>query len=159
VPTPGTITVVVVPASSNPQPMPSEDTLRLVAKWLDGHRLVTSELYVTGPHYREVSIRAKVIAEPSASSGQLEQTLRNRLLAYFHPLSGGSDGDGWDFGGTIYFSETYRQILTTPGVLRIESGAVTTFLDGQSQPVGTDIDLEPDELVYSLSHDITVSYE
>jgi Baseplate J-like protein len=159
VPMPGMITVVVVPESTTAQPQPSEDTLRLVANWFDGHRLVTSELFVTGPRYREVSIRARVIAKPSASSGEVELALRSRLLAYFHPLSGGSDGTGWNFGGTIYFSETYRQILTTPGVLRIESGAVTTFVDGVNQPPGTDVDLEPDELVYSLSHEVTVSYE
>lgn len=159
VPTPGTVTVVVVPESTSSKPQPSEETLRLVAQHLDAHRLIASELYVTGPRYRKVSIRAKVIASPSSSSGEVQRALEKRLLDYFHPLRGGSEGSGWDFGGTIYFSETYRQILTTDGVLRIDSGEVKTYLDDKEQPSGKDIDLEPDELVYSTKHDITVSYE
>jgi predicted phage baseplate assembly protein len=159
VPMPGTVTVVVVPESDDTRPQPSEETLRLVAQYLDQHRLVASELFVTGPRYRKVSVRAKVIASPASSSGEVQRALETRLLDFFHPLHGGPDGQGWEFGGTIYFSETYRQILTTAGVLRIDSGEVTTYLDDKEQPSGKDIDLEPDQLAYSIRHEITVSYE
>ena len=156
-PVPGVVTVVVVPQSTSPRPQPSEETLRLVAQYLDRHRLITTELYVTGPRYREVSVRAKVIASPSAGSGEVQRSLEQRLLEYYHPILGGADRKGWSFGRTVYFSETYRQILTTPGVLRID-GQVTTYLDGK-QYEGKDIELEPDELVWSRAHDIRVSYE
>ena len=66
---------------------------------------------------------------------------------------------GWDFGGKIYFSETFRQILETDGVLRIVPGSVKTFVDGMEQPPCTDIDLEPDEIIFSTGHNIQVSYE
>jgi hypothetical protein len=157
-PIPGTVTVVVVPQSTDPKPMPSDGTLALVGRWLDQHRLLTSELFVARPHYREVHIKAHVIAMPTASSGKLQEALKARLLAYFHPLTGGPEGKGWDFGGTIYFSETYRQILTTPGVLNIDTGSVRTYVGEAQQPPCQDIELEPDELVYSLDHEIRVTY-
>lgn len=158
-PVPGTVTVVVVPQSlTSPNPTPSEGTLEVVAQWLDQYRLLTTELFVAPPRYRQVTIQAQVIAAPTADAGIVEAEVEKRLLTYFHPLKGGPSGEGWDFGGALYFSETYRQILDTPGVLRVVTGSLKTFVDGELQPASSDVTLQPDELAYSLSHDITVSY-
>jgi predicted phage baseplate assembly protein len=158
VPVPGAVTVVVVPRSTDAMPMPTAGTLSLVAQWLDQHRLLTAELFVAPPRYREVSIAASVIAAPTADAGIVQAAVLARLTAYFHPLTGGHDGNGWDFGGTLYFSETYRQILDLPGVSLIVTGSLKTYVDGVLQPPATDVVLQPDELVYSRDHAITVSY-
>jgi len=160
IPVPGVITVVVVPEALPDEfkPMPSEDTLKLVGQWLNQHRLITTELYVAAPKYREVEIEARVIAQPTANSGQVAEALQKMLLDYFHPLRGGANGTGWDFGASISFAETYRRILNTPGVARLEAGAVTTYVDGQPQPACTDVLVNDDELVFSRTHKIIVSY-
>lgn len=156
---PGAITVIVVPeAYDSAQPITSEQTLQLVANYLDTVRLVTSELFVTKPNYRLVEIDAQIVAETSYKSGDVENALIAKLLAYFHPLTGGTDGTGWPFGGTIYYSDTYRQILETPGVARIVAGSLQTFVDNQLQPSGSDVTLNPQDLVYSTTHQIQVSY-
>src|SRR5262249_25258368 len=143
-PLPGVVTVVVVPESTNPQPTPSADTLRLVADYLDKHRLLTTELYVCAPRYRQVHVRAQVLASTSADSGVVERTLRQRLLDYFHPLRGGRKGTGWEFGQKIDFSETYGHILNTPGVVSIKTDTFRTFVDDEAVPACTDVPLEPD---------------
>lgn len=160
VPVPGVVTVVVVPEvlKDDLKPIPSADTLKLVGDWLNQHRLITTELYVAAPKYKELEIEARVIAKPTASSGQVAEVLQKMLLAYFHPLTGGKDGTGWEFGGTIYFSEIYRRILDTEGVARLEAGAVTTYVDGQRQPPCSDVLVNPDELVFSRKHKIIVTY-
>ncbi len=114
---------------------------------------------VIGPTYRQVQIIGNVIAQPMASEGQVALQLQQILLAYFNPLTGGNLGQGWTFGGTIYFSEVYRQILVAPGVLRIAANAIAIVVDGKPQPAGQDILLKPNELVYSTSHAITVTYK
>jgi hypothetical protein len=160
IPIAGVITVVVVPEALEHdfKPIPSEDTLRLVGRWLNQHRLITTELYVAAPKYREIEIEARVIAQPTANSGQIAEALQSMLLDYFHPLKGGGAGQGWDFGGTVYFSETYRRILNTAGVLRLEAGAVTTYVDGRAQPACADVFLNDDEIVFSKKHTIIVTY-
>jgi predicted phage baseplate assembly protein len=157
-PVPGVVTVVVVPGGPSPNPMPTEDTLLGVARWLDGHRTVTTEVYVAAPRYRKVEIDARVVASPSANSGEIEKTLTAKLLGYYHPLTGGADGTGWAFGGKIYFSEIYGQILGTPGVLRLEDDALKVYVDDTLQASFKDIELLPDELVYSEVHRIQVNY-
>jgi predicted phage baseplate assembly protein len=158
VPIPGVVTVIVIPETKAPKPVPTEATLALVANWLNQHRLITTELYVTAPRYRRVEIEVRVIAAPNANSAEVAEVLTKRLLEYFHPLRGGTDGTGWEFGGTIYFAETYRQILTTSGVARVEADALTTYLDGQRMESCKDIVLGSDELAYSENHTIRVSY-
>jgi uncharacterized phage protein gp47/JayE len=157
-PIPGAVTVIVVPGvNGDPKPEPSADTLGLVAKWLDQHRVVTAELYVTGPVYRLVEIEARVIADTSADIRQVSTDLNNALLAYFHPLTGGQKNNGWGFGESIYVSETYGQILKVDGVQRID-GNLKTYVDGKLQPADADVLLQADELVYSLKHTLDVSY-
>jgi hypothetical protein len=148
----------VVPDSLSAKPVPSEGTCAAVASWLDRHRLVTSELYVTAPKYREVRIAARVIVEKNAISNQVVKFLKNRLLAYFHPLTGGTDATGWEFGGSIYFSDTYRLILETPGVARLEVRDITTYVDGLPVEPATDVVLENNELVFSETHQVFASY-
>lgn len=159
-PVPGVVTVIVVPDAEGPnsKPMPTEDTLKRVASWLQQHALITTELYVVAPRYRKIEIEARILAAPTARSDQVAEVLNRKLLDYFHPLRGGEEGGGWQFGGTIYFSEVYRQILTTAGVARVEASALTIFVDGQRMDPCTDISLSADELLYADKHALFVSY-
>jgi predicted phage baseplate assembly protein len=158
VPIPGVVTVLVVPESLEPKPVLREETRRRVQQWLGQHRLISTEVFVEPARFRRVEIEARVIAQPDADSGRVQRELTERLLKYFHPLIGGDDGTGWEFGRSIFFSETYRQILTMDGVLRITSDALTTYLDGVAQDHCADIPLAPDELVWSSEHRIEVRY-
>ena len=169
VPVPGVVTVLVVPQSDLPKPVIREETLDLVARHLHGHALVTTEIYVARPTFRKVEVELRVIVAPNASLGEVAKALEQRLLAYFHPLTGGSaptmpGGErGWPFGGGIFLSDTFREVLSVPGVLRVEQ--LRTLLDGvDPTPEATgdvhhDIALAPDELVWSDRHRVEVRYE
>jgi predicted phage baseplate assembly protein len=159
VPIPGAVTVVVIPDSTLAKPIPTEGTLQLVANWLDQYRLLTAELFVSAPRYREVRIEVQVVAESTADLDKVEKSVRDRLLSYFHPLKGGEGGDGWEFGGTIDFSETYRTIFSVDGVQRIHTDSIKIFVDGVlQQPSCRDVQLAPDEIVFSIDHAVQASY-
>ena len=42
--------------------------------------------------------------------------MRARLTRFLHPLTGGRDGRGWDFGEAVYLSDVAALIEDTPGV-------------------------------------------
>jgi predicted phage baseplate assembly protein len=153
---PGVVTVLVIPYSTDAMPVPSAATLQIVAAWLDSHRLVTTEVYVKGPDYRKVEVEVGVIADPRSPIAVVTRALNDRLLAYFNPITGGSEGTGWAFGQPIYSSETFRQILITAGVVRIVSGTLKTYVDDVLQE--GDVALGPSEVVYSLKHTVLVTY-
>jgi predicted phage baseplate assembly protein len=157
-PAPGVVTVIIVPDGPDPRkPVASDQTKSAVAAYLDQYRLVTCELYVTTPVYRLVEIEASVTVDPGAAPSGVDTAIENALLAFYNPLTGGQQGTGWDFGGTIYVSDAYRQILDVTGVLRIE-GSINIHVDGKQQAADEDIALEPFELVYSMNHTLNVSY-
>jgi|HubBroStandDraft_6_1064221.scaffolds.fasta_scaffold20995_3 predicted phage baseplate assembly protein len=154
---PGSITVVVVPNTRDPNPMPTSATLRTVCAYLNQRRLLTCELYVVPPTYQLVEIQASVIADNSADLAEVTTAITNTLLTYLHPLTGGSDGTGWPFGGTIYYSALFQQIFSTSGVSRVET--MTIVLDGIAYPMCQDVPIKPGALVYSTEHQVQMNYD
>ena len=50
---PDTVTIIVVPKSHNPMPIPGLDFLKTVYRYLDLHRTIGTELFVIPPIYRK----------------------------------------------------------------------------------------------------------
>ncbi len=157
--TPGVVTVIVVPESKAPNPLPSEATLATVCQHLNLHRLLTAELFVVAPNYHQAEIRADVIVRADFDLAEVKHDLENRLAAYFHPLTGGELGQGWPFGGTIFYSEVYRVVLQTPGVARIKDNQLEIWLDGERQTFCRDVPIDAGELVFSDGHRLNVTYD
>jgi hypothetical protein len=154
---PGVVTVVIVPNSDEARPIPTEDTIRLVCAYLSRRRLLTTEVYVTSPHYRKITIEAQLVAEPGADLGEVESAVQQRLATYFHPFLGGDDGAGWPFGADVVYSDIYRQILTNPQVDRIE-GKLVIYLDDVKQAEYADVSLADNDLLYTEGHRLDVRY-
>ena len=153
---PGVITVVVVPDSDEPNPMPSDGMLRTVCAYLDQRRLLTSELYVVAPTYQKVSVTVDLTAADSADLAQVHAAVDQALLDYFHPLRGGEDGHGWPFGGAILFSRVFQRVLAVAGVDSI--ARLVIAVDGEEAPECRDIPIRDGALVYSIAHQVSVDY-
>lgn len=154
---PGAVSVIIVPDSDDPMPLPSDGLLRTVCACLDTRRLITTELYVMKPTYVQVSIRAAVVVSDDADLAEVSQKIQTALLAYFHPLTGGEDKSGWPFGGSIYYSRAYQQVFNVEGVASITT--LTIIIDGDDQPPCTDVPIAAHALVYSTDHAVTVTYD
>lgn len=152
----GAVTVIVVPDGDAPNPMPSAGTLRNVCQYLSDRRLITTELYVMPPTYRRVAVTASVTAQDTADAATLKRDIEDRLTTYFHPLTGGEDGNGWPFGEDIYFSRVFGKV-SIDGIRSIESLVIS--IDGVAAAPCTNITVCDDVLLYSDGHDITVSYQ
>jgi predicted phage baseplate assembly protein len=155
---PGCVTVIVVPESDAPNPLPNETTLAAVCAQLDRHRLLTTEVHVIGPTYRRVAIRVDVVARADADVGEVRRALDERLTRYLDPLRGGADGTGWPFGGDISYSGLYRQVIETAGVDGIRDGELHIVVDGEREPFCRDVPIGEGVLVYPGRHRITVDY-
>jgi hypothetical protein len=155
---PGVVTVIVVPDSTQMPPTPSEATLRTVCDFLDQRRLLTTEVYLSRPTYKHVEVAGRVIAAPTADLAEVKFAVQQTLLDYFHPLAGGEDGQGWPFGGGVYYSRVYQRIFSVPGVDRIEQ--LTISVDGVDWERCTDVAVETGVLVYSTEHNrLEVNYD
>ena len=153
VPTPGAVTVVVLPESKAPNPLPTEATLQAVCAHLNQHRLLTTEVFVAPPKYVQVKIEATVVARPSANPAAVQTQIQIVLNAYLNPLTGGESGLGWGLGEEVIYSEVFRRILTVEGVQRVDELLIN--VDGQQQPPCSSAQIPAGYLVFSDGHDIT----
>ena len=152
---PGVVSIIVVPDGTGPNPTPSEGTLRLVCECLDRVRLITTELYVRPPVYRHVKVTTDVVVDDRADLAEVKTAIQQALLGYFHPLTGGEDGQGWPFGGDIFYSRVYGR-ASVAGVQSIQRLVVA--LDGMEAPECTNVPLCAGELAYSVEHVVNVGY-
>ena len=130
---------------------PDLHTLRAVCAELEQYRLITTQVFATGPTYRQVRVIGDLIVAPGSDLTVVQNAVSDRLTTWLHPLTGGDDRTGWPFGGTIYASSLLGLILTTPGVARIRDNQVLVELDGERQMFCRDVEIGVGELIEPLA--------
>jgi predicted phage baseplate assembly protein len=116
----GVVSVVVWPREDPKHPsapMPDRPTLDRVCRWLDARRLVTTELYVIPPTYRQIAVAVGIETKQGygvdAVRGWVELVIR-QYLAPLPPF--GPTGEGWPLGGPVYGRELEAAALQVEGV-------------------------------------------
>lgn len=106
---PGWVTVMIVPEGKGAAPRPSQQLIRVVREGLETHSAnvvsAPGHIHVTGPDYVEVTVEVEVVPAALDRAAAVETALRAKLNRYIHPLTGGPDGAGWEFGRDICLSE------------------------------------------------------
>lgn len=128
---PGVVSIVAVPDDRTAYPTPTEGMLRTVCQYLDKFRLVTTEVYVVAPQYvRLFQLEVTIGAKPGFTRTQLREAIELQLESYFHALTGGVDGRGFPFGGTVHHADLVAQVFRVPGVDFVTS--LTAMYDGHA---------------------------
>jgi hypothetical protein len=140
---PGVVTIMVVPAHDTLRPdAPSPDPFfcGAVCRWLDRHRLVTTEVLVRGPSYMPILVSAGIVVKSGMSAAEVRERVKTRLLRALAPLRSAGDSDdpapreGWPLRKAVIAHELLAEASRVEGVLyvtRIEIGAAVV---GASQP-------------------------
>lgn len=152
---PGVITVIIVPESKDSKPLPSEGTLQTVCAYLNQRRLLTAEVFVAPPKYKQVKIEATVLVKPTANPAEVQIKIEAALNTYLHPLTGGADGQGWILGGDVIYSEVFRVVLQVDGVQIIED--LRIVVDSERIDPCQSASIPRDYLIFSDGHDINVT--
>ncbi len=139
---PGAVTVHIVPsvpsdAVAAPQPDPG--MVRAVAGRLAEARLLTAEVFVRGPAYRDVRLRVDLSGTP-ADRVKVSTVVGDALRRFLDPLVGGDDETGWPFGEALRPSALLRAAQQTLGDLA-DVTAVAIGIDGAA-PAETCDDVE-----------------
>ncbi|MET8180679.1 baseplate J/gp47 family protein [Streptomyces sp. NPDC005336] len=140
---PGAVTVHIVPAAPRDDlaredfvaaPLPDPGMLCAVAARLEQARLLTSEVFVRAPRYREVTLRVALSGDP-ADRTRVSTVLTAALRRFLDPLVGAEEQDGWPFGQPLRPSALLRAAQRALGDLA-DVAAVAIGLDGVD-PDGT----------------------
>jgi hypothetical protein len=157
---PGAISVIVVPHSTAAKPLPSLEVLNRIQDYLEANGTLTAKVSVVPPRYLSVSIITEIALTSLEGASAVERAVERKLASFLHPLTGGLDGKGWDFGREPYKSDFYRQIESVSGVDHIRSLTVKLTVDGKEDPQAVQgIQQTGLYLVYSGKHTINLVFE
>ncbi len=153
IPDAGHIGVVIVPYSSDSQPIPSMDLIHRVMAYIHDRGTPSSDLWVAGPDWSQVTVTVEVVAtSPTAGEG-LGTLVMAALQRFLHPLTGGPEGEGWAFGRRPQLSDFYAVIEALPGVDHLRTLSFTEDPEPETTTGGA---VAKRFLVFSGSHIITV---
>lgn len=118
---PGKATIIVVPDSDDPKPVPSQELLSEIETYLCERTSAILDtnipgIEVIGPDYIRVGVEANVAFTSMDQRKVVEGRVIDSLKQFFHPLYGGAENTGWDLGKNLYVSEVYAVIKDTAGV-------------------------------------------
>lgn len=162
----GGVRLLVVPAARSAggqltpdQLVPPRVTVDKIARQLDRCRLIGTRLLVEPPHYRWLTVTARLRARRRADPRQLEAAVLEALYRYYNPVSGGPEREGWPFGRTVIPGEVFALLQSLPGTELVEDVELYEADPGSgqrgSEPVPY-LALQPHELVFSYRHKVLV---
>jgi predicted phage baseplate assembly protein len=149
----GEVSVIIVPRSTEAKPLPSLELLSRVQDYLEAQSIPTSHVSVVGPLYIRVDVTLEISLVSLEGATAVEQAIQQRLAVFLHPLTGGLDGAGWDFGRRPHRSDLYALIEAVPGVDHIRS---LSILEVEDKP---DVSDTGRFLVFSGTHTISFVFE
>jgi hypothetical protein len=145
----GQVLLVVVPSSAEPQPVPSRELLDRVESFVRERSPPAARLTVTGPAWAEVRVAVSVIPESLEAAEPVRDRIQQALARYLHPLHGGDEGTGWDFGRWPHRSDLYALLMALEGVDRVDS--LTVSVNAPKDVLAQAV------LIYSRVENITVT--
>jgi hypothetical protein len=151
----GWVTMRIVPFSQEAQPQPSAETMRRVLSYLAERVPVTvaSRIRVTGVPYMRVSVRADIVPQQAGQAAAVESGVRENLNRFLHPLIGGIDGQGWEFGQAAHLSQIAYVIEATAGV----DYAADVMLMNEGHLYDEVISVQADGLLAPGDHELTLT--
>jgi hypothetical protein len=118
-PSPGWVTLLIVPQSQEARPQPSYELRRRVRDYLALRApasLPSGRIAVVGPTYMPIGVAAALAPRDPGQAGRVERRVRDALERFLHPLTGGPEGQGWPFGRDVYLSDVAALVESVPGV-------------------------------------------
>lgn len=133
------IKIIIVPNSYDEKPIPTKKLKKDIKKELDDRVLLTTKVELEDPSYHEVNLNI-VLKTKLQNPNELRKQIISQLEKFLHPISGGIDKKGWDFGEDLHISDIYLLLSEIEGIDIIDSiffnKEDTSFkLDSNSLPI------------------------
>lgn len=114
------VSVLIVPHSEGNSPQPTAELIDKVELLLDEKRLLTTRVkMIETVAYVPVNVHLKVKTR-YADPDLLKEEIQILLQRFLHPLYGGLNGQGWEFGEDIHISHIYSLLTKVKGIEKID---------------------------------------
>lgn len=162
----GAVRVLVVPAAADDrgqlafeQLVVPDDMGQCIRDHLDQRRTIGARVVVEAPSYQGITVVARIRARPRADPVRLQSEAVEALYRYFHPITGGPDGDGWPFGRPVLAGEVYGVLQRLRGTELVEDARLfgANPISGERGEATQRLELDRHALVFSFGHQVMVA--
>jgi hypothetical protein len=151
------VSVIIVPRSADPLPCPSLELRRTVRDYLlerAATLLVAGDrLVVRPPDYVLVSVEADLFIESLEHAAAVEEAADRALRTLLHPLEGGPEGLGWEFGRPIAASDVFAVLEAIRHVEYVES--LQFKVEGRPDSAAG-VEIDPHQLLATGRHTLRI---
>ncbi len=118
----GTVTVLIIPEFDPVYPLspePDQFMLDNVCRYLSPRRVLTTELHIRGPVYKEVWISVGLKVVPGFDPSPVREAVKTEIQEFLSPLTGGFSGAGWPLEKTVDALEISAAVTRVDGVSKV----------------------------------------
>ncbi len=152
---PGTVSLIIVPRLTDARPTPGLELIKRVREFIEARQTPVADLIVVGPQYMRVQVEVEIGLASLEGASSVELAVAQALARFLHPLTGGLDGKGWDFGRKPHKSDVYALIEGIPGVDHVRALNVIETRESKGAESEGAVDRF---LVYSGAHKIELKF-
>ncbi|HYV04948.1 MAG TPA: baseplate J/gp47 family protein [Blastocatellia bacterium] len=128
---PGSVTLMIIPKYDNAQPdapLPDRTFLDAICEYVDSRRLVTTEVFLRGPIYKQIWISIGIDVVAGQSVAEVREAVKQELLRFLSPLPGSEVDDP----ASLPASDPQRGWPLRKPVVALELMAVASRVSGVS---------------------------
>jgi len=137
----------------------SSELFDAVATAIEERRTVGVAVELGTPYYQGVSIAALVRTLPGRPAEAVRQRISDALTELVHPLVGGPDGTGWEFGQDLTVGAVSQVVESVDGVLAVDEVQLFEYDLRNRKRVGEgreSVRLEENALFLAAEHRVVV---
>ncbi len=154
---PGWVTVLVVPDSQQADEEPARLLIKIVEDYLLEHsaNLVSAanRIHVAGARYVKIVVEPTLVPVNLEAAARVESEALTRLERFIHPITGGPDQSGWEFGKKICRAEIFALLEGIADVDHVKDLKISA--NGVAQ--AGDVILDSFSLPFSGEHRININ--
>jgi predicted phage baseplate assembly protein len=137
---------------------PPDEMLATIAGYLGDRKVIGARVMVEPPVYQGITVVGRIRARARSDGQRLRTDAVEALHRHFHPLLGGAEGTGWDFGRPVHVGEVYSVLQRVRGTEYVEDVRLFAVdpITGQHGEAVQRIQIERNSLVFSYRHQVQV---
>jgi len=111
--------ILVIPHSENTEPVLDSGDSNTIKKYLETKKLLTTKICMTKVTYIQVNVSVTIFTK-YGDPRIMKEEIHLMIKKFLHPLYGGEDGKGWEFGEDLHISHIYLLLNKLDKVDRID---------------------------------------
>ena len=114
------ISIVIVPFSNKQKPQSAQELIKNVENHINVRKPITTKIKVIDPTYAAINIDVTLVINQWHLLSAIKEKAHDDTVAFLHPVYGGYEQKGWEFGVLPCYSDFFSLFESIKGIDYVE---------------------------------------